>query len=155
MKLEADAVSADSYKWNFGDGNIGEGRTVDHKYEFEGTFNVSLTVVTANSCSDTATTHKAVTVINSPIVLYPNAFSPNGDGKNDVFRPVHGDVSRFKLVILNRKGVIVFQTENIDEGWDGTRNGKPCPPGMYVWKAVSMLKDKQTVHQKGNIYLFR
>ena len=155
LKLEADAVSADSYKWNFGDGNFGEGRTVDHKYEFEGTFNVSLTVITANSCSDTATTHKAVTVINSPIVLYPNAFSPNGDGKNDVFRPVHGDVSRFKLVILNRKGVIVFQTENIDEGWDGTRNGKPCPPGMYVWKAVSMLKDKQTVHQKGNIYLFR
>lgn len=155
LKLEADAVSADSYKWNFGDGTFGEGRTIDHRYEFEGTFNVSLTVFTANSCSDTATTHSAVTVINSPIVLYPNAFSPDGDGKNDVFKPIHGDVAKFKLVILNRRGVIVFQTTNIDEGWDGTRNGRPCPPDMYVWKAMSVLRDKQTIHQKGNIYLFR
>ena len=155
LKLEADAVSADMYKWSFGDGTFGEGRIVNHKYEIEGTFSISLSVVTANSCADTATTSRAVTVVNIPVVLYPNAFSPNGDGKNDIFKPIHGNVAKFKLVVLNRKGVIVFQTTDIEEGWDGTRNGKPCPVGMYVWKAVSTLKDKQTVYQKGNLYLFR
>lgn len=155
LKLEAASGGIDSYIWNFGDGKYGEGRKVDHKYEFEGTFNISLTVLSANSCSDTASIKKAITVINNPIIVYPTAFTPNGDGVNDLFKPVHGDVAKFKLVILNRKGVIVYKSDNIEEGWDGTRNGKPCPPDMYVWKAVSILRDKQILQQKGSVYLMR
>ena len=155
LKLESLTPSGELYLWNFGDGNTAYGKNVDHKYQFEGTFNISLTVSSENSCADTASSKRAVTVIANPIIVFPNAFSPNGDGKNDIFIPIHGDVPKYSLVILNRKGVVVFKTNDINQGWDGTRNGKICPPGMYVWKSTSMLRDKQILQQKGNVYLFR
>ncbi|MBQ3689537.1 MAG: gliding motility-associated C-terminal domain-containing protein [Bacteroidales bacterium] len=155
LKVESLSGPDQSFHWDFGDGTFGEGRSVDHKYEFDGTFNISLTVLTANYCSDTTTVKNAITVISNPIVVFPTAFSPNGDGKNDVFMPIHGDIAKFKLVVLDSRGVIVFRTENINEGWDGTRNGRPCPPGMYVWKSTSTLRDKSFFQQKGHVFLIK
>jgi len=155
LKVESLSGPNQSFHWDFGDGTFGDGHSVDHKYEFDGTFNISLTVLTANYCSDTATVKNAITVISNPIVVFPTAFSPNGDGKNDVFMPIHGDIAKFKLVVLDSRGVIVFRTENINEGWDGTRNGRPCPPGMYVWKATSTLRDKSFFQQKGHVFLIK
>jgi gliding motility-associated-like protein len=64
----------------------------------------------------------------------PNAFSPNGDGLNDYFR-VNGLYKNitFNMVVYDRWGVMVFQSKNIDQGWDGIYNGQYCPPESYVW----------------------
>lgn len=155
LRVESSNSFEDSYFWNFGDGQFGSGRTCDHKYEFDGQFDISLIVTTGHSCSDTSLVQKAVTVINNPVVVFPDAFSPNGDGINDLFRPTFGDVVSYEIVILNRLGVVVYKSDKISEGWDGTRNGKKCPTGMYVWKAKYTLRDKSINMYKGHVFLLR
>ena len=155
--LVASSLSSgsDYYLWDFGDGHKSEDKNPRHKYEFGGSFTISLVVTTSNSCSDTALVKNAVTVIENPIVVFPNAFTPNGDGINDIFKPVHGDIANFKIVILNKQGQIMYRGTDIEEGWDGTRNGHPCPTGVYVYKANIVLRDKSFYELKGYIVLLR
>lgn len=63
-----------------------------------------------------------------------NVFTPNGDGFNDLFlfKPV-SDIARFHLKIYNRWGQILFQTNNIAQGWDGRTGGRECATGLYYW----------------------
>ena len=66
----------------------------------------------------------------------PNAFTPDGDGLNDVFLPQgHAiDLNEYKLYIFNRWGEIIFETYHYDEGWDGTVNGVLVQMDTYVWR---------------------
>jgi len=69
-----------------------------------------------------------------PILSFPNVFTPNGDGYNDLFLPIkHQNVYNYTLVIYNRWGVDVFSTNNPDEAWNGTVNGRPAPSGTYFF----------------------
>jgi gliding motility-associated-like protein len=77
---------------------------------------------------------------NDTIIVYelgqfiPNAFTPNGDGLNDKFRIQGFDQNRNALLqIFNRWGVLVFETTDLINGWDGTYRNTPCSPGTYVW----------------------
>lgn len=75
-----------------------------------------------------------VTVFVVPYI--PNAFTPNGDGLNDVFR-ITGvqpeNITQFNIQIFNRWGQAVYTSNNILEAWDGKLNGEVCPEGEYVW----------------------
>jgi len=66
----------------------------------------------------------------------PNSFSPNGDGKNDVFQVKGEDITEFKLFIFNRWGEQVFYSTRLDKTWDGTYKGKLSQIDSYVWKIV-------------------
>jgi len=65
----------------------------------------------------------------------PNAFSPNKDEWNNTFGPVHAlhSVKSYKLLIYNRWGQLIFHTENEEDKWDGTFNGTPSEPGVYLY----------------------
>lgn len=71
-------------------------------------------------------------------VFFPNAFTPNGDGNNDEFKVVTNtiDIELFSLSIFNRWGALVYQTNDITQGWDGTFNGTVCQSGSYVFKVT-------------------
>jgi gliding motility-associated-like protein len=73
-------------------------------------------------------------------IFIPNAFSPNGDGINDNFNISYNintfPISNFVLHIFNRWGEEIFQSDDISRGWDGKKNGNPCPDGVYVYKIV-------------------
>lgn len=155
LRLYNESSSNDHYFWSFGDGKTSQEHEPIHQYERDGVYNVSLVVTTEHSCTDTAMVKNAVVVITHPIVVFPNAFSPNGDGLNDLFMPVHGDVKAYEIVILNRHGNIVYNGTNINEGWDGKRNGIHCPPGMYVYKAKITMRDNKFYHVQGKIILIR
>ncbi|MCK4407074.1 MAG: gliding motility-associated C-terminal domain-containing protein [Bacteroidales bacterium] len=72
-----------------------------------------------------------------PSRLYvPNAFSPNGDSKNDIFKPVSKNVDKFKMYIYNRWGTLIYETNDPTNGWDGKFNGSECQLGVYIWKIV-------------------
>ncbi|WP_431214150.1 gliding motility-associated C-terminal domain-containing protein [Puia sp. P3] len=65
----------------------------------------------------------------------PGAFSPNGDGHNDLFRvPPVVPVKIKRLSVFNRSGAMLFSTENVGVGWDGTVDGIAQPAGTYVWE---------------------
>lgn len=90
----------------------------------------------------------------------PNAFTPNGDGKNDVFRPVYkGDMELIKLSIFNRFGQLVFTSTTTSSGWDGTYKGVPQDMGTYFFYMEFICgnqgdgSNKQMI--KGDITLIR
>jgi gliding motility-associated-like protein len=89
-------------------------------------------------------------------VVFPNAFTPNGDNINDLFRP-NQDSSplNYKLVIYNRFGNVLFQARSIYNGWDGNYNGKPLPYGVYYWVATYTMGDGKGNEQSGYVTLIR
>ncbi len=89
-------------------------------------------------------------------VYIPNAFSPNHDGINDVFQVFGEDILVNSLKIFDRWGGIVFESNDENNIWDGTQNGKPCLPGTYTFLAqVFDLKLNRLENLSGNILLCR
>lgn len=109
-----------------------------------------LTVTTAEGC--TASDTVLFKVFNGPTVYVPNAFTPNGDGKNETLRPVYVGIKELKeFAVYNRWGQMVFTTTNMQQAWDG-RNALP---ETYVWliRAVNSL-DQQVV-LKGTVTIIK
>jgi gliding motility-associated-like protein len=87
---------------------------------------------------------------------YPNAFSPNGDGRNDRFRIVtHGNHLRYELSIYNNWGQRVYYGLDANEGWDGRFNGKPCDAGTYFYYLNATCFTGHTESHKGDSMLVK
>ena len=90
-------------------------------------------------------------------IFFPNAFSPNNDGKNDIFRPiVYAALDKFYMAVYDRWGTRVFKTTDPTKGWDGTFNGQLQGTGTFVWYAQYQLqRTGENVMQKGTVVLIR
>ena len=93
----------------------------------------------------------------SDLIFLPNAFSPNGDGLNDIFKakPSSDNITRFHLLIYNRWGGLVFESKSIIEGWDGQRNGQPAPEGTYVYRVEYAVGGGENREVDGVVVLVR
>ncbi len=70
-----------------------------------------------------------------PVVHLPNAFTPDGNGRNEVFKPVvDGDLANYHLEIFDRWGERIFSSNDLEQGWDGLVAGHPAADGVYVWR---------------------
>ena len=87
----------------------------------------------------------------------PNAFTPNNDGKNDLFKVLgYDNLSFFRFTVYNRWGAELFSSSVPERGWDGTLKGKPQPAGVYVWVLKYKKKYKpESFLQNGIILLIR
>ena len=86
----------------------------------------------------------------------PNAFSPNGDGINDVFRPIPvGVVSTEFFRIFNRYGELVFETNQWMKGWDGKYKAVPQAIGNYIWVIKGIGRNGKVIEMKGNVLLVK
>jgi gliding motility-associated-like protein len=85
----------------------------------------------------------------------PNIFSPNGDGNNDVLYVLSNYIQSMQFVVYNRWGEKVFETKNINEGWNGKYNGEACSPGVFVWYLEAALINGDVIKRKGNVSLVR
>lgn len=90
---------------------------------------------------------------------FPNAFTPNGDGANDVFRPIYPcEVVYSTLKVYARWGALVFESNNPDEGWDGRIKGQDAPSDEYVWVVsyeAIRSGQQQRFTQRGGVTLLR
>lgn len=92
----------------------------------------------------------------SAVVYAPNAFAP--EGKNDEFRPVvvfGTAVRQYQMQIYDRWGALLFETNNLREGWDGRKNGRPLPVGSYVYAIRLQQPDGEWVEKQGVLLLLR
>lgn len=89
------------------------------------------------------------------LMFLPDAFTPNGDGKNDLFVINAIFVKTFSLKIFSKNGNIIFQTTNYKDYWDGTRNGAPLPQDTYYYSIVATDFKEETTKKNGNIFLLR
>jgi len=136
-----------SYLWQ--DNSTGS----SYKVTSSGTYWVTVTNSQGCSTSDTV----KITVDCSD-VYFPGAFTPNGDGRNDLFGPIGNQVPNirnFTLQVYNRYGQQVFISKDPYKKWNGTWKNKSCDQGTYTWFAVYNLAGKGTDQQSGTILLLR
>lgn len=118
--------------WEFGDGNSSSQLNPSYQYLLPGIYEVQLFATSPEGCQDS--TSQLVTVNNQINFYVPNAFSPDGNGHNDEFEifPI-GLVESYQINIFNRWGGVVYQSNNIDEHWNGYVNGKLSQEGVYIY----------------------
>lgn len=115
----------------------------------------SVTVTDANHCSNTASVEIEKENCES-YVYFPTAFSPNGDGINDLFKPKYSfDLKRFSLRVYNRWGEEVFATTDVNEGWNGWYKNMEQPIGVYTWTSEYSFANGKKQLQSGNVTLMR
>ena len=145
------------WEWTFGDGSYASGSQVNHTYADSGSYFLTLIVTDVNGCVDTAEGY--VHIYPYFAIWIPNSFTPNLDGKNDIFKPVGVgiDTKTFSMIIYNRWGHEMFSTTDINQGWNGTMDNKydnsKCIEATYVYLIkVSDLKGKKYTY-KGTVTL--
>ncbi len=148
LKLIAVTV-ADSVRWSNGETNDTITITEAGLYQ----------VLAYNACGFTEDTFTVVLPPCQAICpfLFPNAFTPNNDGTNDLFKPVGEcpEVEEFRFQVYNRWGDLVFEGLEPTDGWDGEVNGLPAPTDVYVWWARYRLPDQEEILEKGDVTLLR
>jgi gliding motility-associated-like protein len=164
-------VSSDvtNYFWSFGEpaaGSSNYSTTVSptHRYNSEGIYTISLITTDMIGCADTLTKAAYVTISedgvipnpdNDGIIFIPSAFTPNGDGRNDVFYVRGADITKIDLSIYNQWGERVFYSDTQTEGWDGTHDGTLAQLGTYTYVARVELKDGTKTVYKGHVTILK
>ena len=143
--------NAHSHSWDFGEGSTSKEANPTHTFPDTGSYRVCLTVSGSFTCSDNIC--ETVKIIPVPVIYAPSAFSPNGDGTNDVFRIVTAYAEEFSLQIFDRWGELIFSTTEPGDGWDGTYQGRKVQSDMYLWRLKLRDSLKKTHLEDGRVTL--
>ena len=139
--------------WDFGDGNSSSEMNPIHEFDGLSEYEVNLTVVNPIGCFD-----DSYTLINAPVLLYiPNSFTPNNDGVNDVFQVIGDQMLSYQIVIFNRWGETVFQSEDPSEAWVGNVPGGDhyVPNGTYSYVVRVKGFNSDAFEKTGTITVMR
>jgi len=143
-----------TYLWDFGDGATSTEANPIHEYDGLADYEVSLLVFNSIGCPDDATG-----LIHAPPNIYiPNAFSPNNDGVNDVFRVITNELISFEITIFNRWGDKVYHSTDPNEVWigDDIDGGTHYVPfGTYSYVAKIKGYNSDAIEKSGNINVIR
>lgn len=148
------STNAFSYFWSLGDGSTSILTDPTNTYP-TGSYTVMLIATNSSGCQDTA--YAFINVEDISVLTIPNIFTPNGDGANDVFRPIMQDaLTSFVATIYDRWGLKMFEWTNAATGWDGkAKNGSDAPDGTYYYIVNAKGVDNKEYVYKGYLQLLR
>ncbi len=161
LSLHNLSINAKSYVWSFGDGHKDTCHNPYHVYSSQGLYNVTL-IARNDYCSDTVS-HLIAVEPQDKDILFPNAFIPDINGPSggyynpnkpatDIFHPVtRKPVKTYNLKIFDRRGKLIFESNDINRGWDGYYRNKLVPVGVYIFVAQGRFEDGQPFTVKGDI----
>ncbi len=162
------STNSSQYLWDFGDGNSSDEFSPVHTYQNEGSFLVRLAVWSAEGCYDLSEYRETVSVTKTTRINFPSAFTPNpagsGGGRynrhdfsNHVFYPIilNGNIDNYKLEIYNRWGVLLFESNDIDVGWDGYYREQPASEDVYIYRVTGVLNSGEKIRETGDFLLMR
>lgn len=140
------SFQADSYLWDFGDGESSREQDPAHRFYHNGSHEVRLTAISEGGCQD-----DTLLILRSGLIKglhMPNAFAPD-QGTNDsrLFLPRGIGLKEYRIQIFSPYGQLLWESSLLRngqpaEGWDGTFNGTPLPQDVYVWKAQAIFEDE-------------
>jgi len=107
--------------------------------------------IDSNGC----TSSDSVYIYYDPIIYVPNTFTPNGDGMNQFFLAVGGNIRTFQMQIFDRWGELIFTSNELLIGWDGKYDGKVCQDGTYIWKIKITDFQNEEIRYVGHVNLLR
>jgi gliding motility-associated-like protein len=126
------SINADTYEWDFGDGNTSTDVHPSNTYTNPGDYVVTLIATDDKGCKDTI--RIVITVLEEYYIYVPNTFTPGNDRINEVFKASTVNISNLKTAIYNRWGERIFTSDKVDFEWDGTYKGAPVLDGTYTYK---------------------
>lgn len=147
------STDANSWLWDFGDGESSSLQNPAHQYAEPGEYEVCLSVLSEFNCPDSVCFILRLDAESD--LLFPTAFSPNGDGVNDAFTPFEWGLEDYLLRIYNRWGELLFESNDPAIGWDGTYKGKEQENGMYKVVATGLGLDGKTYGVVSDLFLVR
>lgn len=146
--------NASTWLWDFGNGAIANTQTVSSQvYANSGSYTAYLTV-TNGSCMDVDSV-VIVVLEEEPTLYVPNAFTPNGDSINDIFRVGYTNIIQFNMIIFDRWGLKLFESSDINTGWDGKVNGNVICDGVYYYLIDATGIDEVRIKKQGCVTLFK
>ncbi|MCT4580749.1 MAG: PKD domain-containing protein [Flavobacteriales bacterium] len=153
IEFTNNSLDAAAWSWNFGDGSEPDVSNYNPSYAYgdTGYYEVELIVYNSYLCSDTIIQYVEILPVDDLFV--PSAFSPNGDGKNDVLY-ARGYIGAMYFAIFDRLGKKVFESEDKEIGWDGMINGKKALEGVYTWYIQAEVNGN-AYKLKGDVTLVR
>ncbi|MCW3787401.1 PKD domain-containing protein [Plebeiibacterium sediminum] len=161
------SVEADSYVWNFGNGDTSTEQNPVYEYSEAGNYDVTLEATNDYGCFDVYELNEPIIAIEGGEIAFPNAFTPNpggdssgeyvfGDKNNHVFYPaVQEGIEEYKLQIFSRWGQLIFESHDIKIGWNGYYKGSLCAQGVYIWKVTCRFGTGQVKVYTGDVTLIR
>lgn len=153
--------------WYFGDSHTSEEFQPTHVYAEEGEYPIALVVTSRDGCKDSVMIPKSIQVLHTCGIKFPNAFTPlvqNSDGyydptipetENNIFHPIYINIVEYELQIFNRWGEIVFESTEIDKGWNGFYKNELSKSDVYVWKCSAQCLGGKQILKTGNVTLIR
>ena len=150
--LENNTEMSSTFLWDFGDGSTSTETNPMHTYMEDGEFSISLNASTT-SCESTLI--QSTSISYEDLTFLPTAFSPNGDGRNDLFRVLGSDISEMEMCIFNHWGELVFTGVSLETGWDGNIKGKKAQAGNYTYLIRGEKYSGEKVSLTGAIALIR
>jgi hypothetical protein len=154
--------------WDFGDGGVVEEFSPVYNYRDTGLYDVMLTVVSENGCRDSLVQLSAIHVLARSQITFPEGFTPNPyspsggiydplDRTNDVFYPIVivGGIQNYKMEVFNRLGVKVFESSDINIGWDGYYKNKLLPEDVYIYRISGIYNSGEPFNKVGDVLLMR
>lgn len=148
------SIGADSCQMDFGDGYVTTDCNSGHTYWSYGSYTITQTVWNEFGCPDTMRIN--VEVLPEHEFFIPNTFTPNGDGLNDVFMPAIMGAEQYHFMVFDRWGMLIFETYDLLQGWDGRFKGNKCQQDVYVWKVDYFDLEHQTSETRiGHVNLIR
>jgi len=150
------SANATNFKWVYGDEDsllTASRSPIDHQYNSSGTFNVCLVAITREGCADTVCAPVETIVV--PRLDVPNAFTPLGSAKTNRIYVRGYAIGRMKFSIYNRFGQKVFESGNVEIGWDGKYKGVLQPMDVYGYTLEVEFTDGTKTTRKGDITLIR
>ena len=142
-------VNGNAYTYAWQDSS----HSASYKVEQSGIY----TVVAENGCGKDTLRATINLAACSCQLLLPNAFTPDGNGSNDTFRPLHAcEMKDFQMAVYDRYGALVFHSNDPLLGWNGNFGGRKAPSGAYIWMARYVnTATKQPVNKKGTVLVIR
>lgn len=128
------STNASNWLWDFGNGTTSNSQHPTYSYDSPGNFTVKLIATNEFGCNDS--TFENITIVPELTFYAPNAFTPNNDGRNDLFSPqgTGFKLDSYKLMIFDRWGNLIFETTDYQKGWNGNVNETPAQIDTYVWE---------------------
>ncbi len=149
------SAGARSWLWFFNESDSSILQDPEYSYDTSGHFIVKLIITNEFGCTDTV--FKNIYIAPEVIYEIPSAFSPNGDGINDIFYFFNAGIEELvTFTIYDRWGHRVFETSDLNEGWDGTHNGNKQPMDTYVYYLIAKVAgSEKEILLKGDLTLIR
>ena len=145
-----------SVEWDFGDGTTSSLNNPTHTYTETGSYDVTIYVTYVGGCVYELT--KTIYIGESYELELPNAFTPNGDGLNDTFRPVYYGFTEIVLKVFDTWGTLIYfekAEKGKMNGWNGTINTRPAENGNYIYQVSGKTFNGELVYKNGPFTLLR